>query len=84
MATTKHDPNKLFVVSTVSRRSIARALNDAIDNAASPVRKFKVADPRLTDKVCQDVAAILHEISLEGQADDVEEVAFRSALDNLF
>jgi len=56
-----NDPKQLFVISTISRRDIANALNDAIDNAASDVPKFKPNDPRLTDEACRAFAAQVHE-----------------------
>ena len=67
------NPNKLFVVSAISRKSIAKELNSHIEYRLSDlpanVRKlvkgdfkfFTLTDPRLTDKVCQEYADALND-----------------------
>jgi hypothetical protein len=58
----KHDPKQLFVITTISRKDIAEMLNNSIDAAgATDVDRFKRDDPRLTDKVCREVANLIYD-----------------------
>lgn len=60
----KLDPKKLFVITAISRASIAESLNNAVEEAwedGVDVEAFADDDPRLTDKVCQDFADDLYD-----------------------
>ncbi len=61
----KLDPKKLFVVSTVSRETIAESLNDALDHIGSDVARYSPDDLRLTDQTCQDIADALYSVSAD-------------------
>lgn len=60
----KLDPKKLFVIMTVSRATVAEMLNNALEDTEGEmdhVIHFSEDDPRLTDKVCQDIADTLYD-----------------------
>ncbi len=69
----KHDPKELFTISTISRKGIAELLNNAIDAAgAIDVDRFRTNDPRLTDKVCREIADLLYDAA--SQEDEVDQL----------
>lgn len=61
-----HDPEELFVISTISRKDIAGELNsivemEAAENGEQPVL-IAENDPRLTREFCQEYADRMHSI----------------------
>lgn len=65
-----HDPKQLFTISTVSRKDIADLLNENIDKKTD---MFTENDPRLTDKVCREIAGLIYDA--ECQVDELDEAA---------
>jgi len=58
----KHDPKQLFTIMTVDRETIADMLNSAAEVTGKELEEeFTPTDPRLTDKVCQDIADTLYD-----------------------
>ncbi len=69
-----HDPEELFTISTISRKDIAEALNDAAEceseQTGEMVTKIADNDPRLTREFCQEWANGLYEIDGEYPEED--------------
>lgn len=80
---TKHDPKKLFTVITVSRSDIASQLNAAIAMTGTDIAEFEDNDPRLTDKVCQDLADKLYDAYCNGADDAMDEAEHVMYVDSL-
>lgn len=69
------DPNQKFIVMTLDRKEIADLLNDVIDEKElDHVPRFDMADDRLTDDLCEQIAGLWAQI-LDEDLDEEERVA---------
>lgn len=95
-----NDPKKLFVISAISRKDIAESLNNALESLGvsagcesldEPLTDeqldrayFAPDDPRLTDKVCQKIAALLYDADSQlGVLDEITSDTFNEFVANM-
>lgn len=78
------NPDHRFVVYAVTRKEIARRLNDAIERSPTGggMKKFTPDDLRLTDDVCTEIAGSLNGVVFDCQElVNMEVAVFEAALE---
>jgi hypothetical protein len=81
----KLDPKALFVIQTIARADIAENLNKSLESLELTDEEldklyFAKDDPRLTDKVCRQIANELYEACQD--TDEVDEIVFTQYVTN--